>query len=471
MTKSLRTANLICLFVFIQSFQLDSQIDYNQYLYPDVDFHSLNTEFAFAGNNSSFQLTNILGQDGKQNYTLLNLNGSVFHNRIINTREKQRLIRNSFYGFYSKTRDEGFLRDFKENILNFQFFHNNTLRNYSAENNYTELLYGISARYNHLNRNENISSTLAFAPALGFRVGNGRTEPARELFDAMFILDDLRKKDYVLVGESQNLIFEMAQLMAVARQTRLLDFRVQRIHQLELIAEWLREHMDEVSQREQNLLTVIVADNWNYNIFNDRSIGDRKSIGIETRYNFSKFRNENPVTSFVAVLYGEIYKTEPLSRYFHRSTAIFPGLHYRRSLSGLTQDRYFPFINSVVDYSYFPNSRTRLSMNGGADISYLPKDFVFDEAGSVNLRPFIGLGAEYFINYQFRILADILTSYSYSSKNNFVPINTIRHEVYGSVSSLVPLFESPIFNDPNLFVNYSSRIALDYNIRFLYSFF
>jgi len=459
----------LSVFIFIIQNQSFTQIDYTQYLYPDVDFHSLNMQFLLNGDNSSTNFSHLIGQE-RQNNNFFQVRGDLQYYRLVNTRPKQRVFYSFLSGNYSKRNNSGDLNDQKASLSNLFLWHFATERKYSTENNFTEFTYGINSSYNRSNINENIGSLLFASPEVGLRIGSGRIEPARELFDAMFIIDDLREKGYLLNEESQNEIFELAQLMAVARQTRLLDFRVQRIHQLEVIANWLTERVDNITERDYNHITTIVADNWNYNLFNDRALGSRKSIGADVRFSYNKFYKESASTALTLVLYGEFYNTKALTRFLHRSTGVFPGINYRRTLSGNISEGYFPFLNSIVRYDYYPNSRTRLSASGGGDISYLPKSYSGRESSSFNFLPSIQLDAEYFINYQFRILATITSSYAYSTQGSFRHFSNVRHEIYNSFTSLLPLFSDSNLDGP-VFFDYNDRFLLNYNISLLYSFF
>jgi hypothetical protein len=433
-------------FIFLSSFVffslcsfkvLNAQINYNKYIYPDVDRRTLDFDFFLRGVSADikFRVFNFPIEDSLF-HKEFGAELSFHYNRFYNTRKKQKfiLIRNISSIGGGKLVQPGFSGEgtLIEQGLNVH----NGIRFYNKKKLYSELTYGADVIYYRLSK-PFVRKDFLLTSNLGIRFGIGRTEPAAELFDAMFIIDDLKEKQFDVSHISEKKLFQLAQLMAKARQRRILDFRRERLNQLESVSQWFVDNLEELTAKEQILLNTIIADNWNYNFPTDRSIGNRISIGVDAVHLYNNLTFLEGWSAYQILVYGELFYTKPLSRYFHRSYALFPGV---KAIKNFGTSRSFmshnPFLNGALNYSYYPNSRTRFNVSGQVNATYLSDNHSWRYDSQVNIIPRLFLSTEYFINYQFRVLVDFSLEYRYSSGIGVHEFSDFFHEIYAFNNSL-----------------------------------
>ena len=445
-----------------------SQIDYSQYMYPDVELRLLDFSMRLGGNTLKVHDEDLNGFE----YTNFNTDGFLNYNKFKNNRDLQQFTQALVnYNIRLQNR-EGTTSTpaIKEFYFSPSIRISSLKRRYKSNNKYFESHLGISSRLDLEILDSEDYSQYTFSPTFGFRLGKGRVEPASELFDAHFILDDLRDNGFA-INTTQRLLFEFGQLIAKQRQRRVLDNRRQRVNQIEDLSKWLSPQIENFNDFDYIKTTMIITDNFLYNFFNDRAIGSRKSIGINGRY-FGSTNNTTDLYQDNALLnlYAEVYKTYPVNQYFHKSWAVFAGARYMQpniiATSFTHQQEVAPFINFVYRYSYHPNSRTELGLTGTLNNYFNIPNFV--RKNNLLINPGLHFNTSYFINFQTRIVANFGFDYKYFANNSyFSPVGFLDHEIYGTLSTL---FHSGPIAVNNVISNIPGTFLV-FNIRFLHSFY
>lgn len=313
-----------------------------------------------------------------------------------------------------------------------------SLNRHYNENNFYQYNYGLISDFTSFRSIASDYSLFTINPKVSFRLGSGRVEPAAELFDAHFMIDDLNQRGFDIAKDQESL-FELGSLLAVQNQRRILDGRRLRVNQLETISGWIATKDRRLKDLDYIATTVTITDNWLYNFFNNRAIGLRKSIGIDLSYQYSDFAELNPYDHVSLSLYGEWFYTKPINQYFHRSWAAFAGLNHR--VANVFTDNIaepqqtIPFINLVYLHSYHPNSRTTLSLTGELNTSYVIREAL---SNNLNIVPRVGFNTSYFINFNTRIEANLNLVYRFTANDSyFVDPFIQNHEIYSNQSRII----------------------------------
>lgn len=439
MRRNLTLTSLISLF-WCAVLSAQNPLDYNQYVYPDVRRSALDVTLYTFGQNSGAKFS----EQTKVNSSGFTGRGSFLYSLIANDRRLQQVQNfsgNLLYDF-EKTSFTNAPLENRHTEFSFSLTYNNTQRNYSPNNNYDEIYYGVFSNLYSRSLDEQKNKYLNTIATGGYRIGTGRIEPADELFQAQFIMDDLARKG-LLVDKSQNGLFALGQLLAVQRQRRLLDFRVLYVNQLESISQWLAANTENFEDINFATAAIVTSDNWLYNQFNNRAIGSRQSLGLDVRYNLYSNLEGRITDLYQLGLYGEIYHTKPKNKHLHTSSLILGGVIYNNG--NLLTSRTVPiksvnpFFSGAFKAGYYPVSRTALTLTGSVSAqANIPQNG--NRFGAL-LRPEVIFGTQYFINYRTSFRADLTLFFQRAGGSFRYEAVLPGHEIYGNQSVLFRSYE------------------------------
>lgn len=447
--------NLITVFIiFFLAFNIgNAQFDYSKFEYPDVERKALNASLMLNGGHSYSKLSNF-----DFVFTGFNQSGALDYSFLSNTRKKQKITTFFTDIDFSYSRQKNGLSSEISTTTQFNpyILFSNHIRNYKADNRYREFYYLANAELNTRKTNDEDVNNFSISPSIGYRIGIGRIEPASELFDAMFIVSDLKDRGFLLEMD-QDVMFEFGRLLAQQRQQRILDSRRLYVRQMEGINSWLAQKIEGFEALDYVATSVIISDNWLFNQFFNRAIGVRKSIGIDLRTSyFESSPNFKQDRSQISI-YGEVYNTNPVNQHAHRSMLIMAGISYARQnilpTNNLEDHTLSPFISAACRYTYYPISRTSLSLLADIRASYNFKSESFDNV--LIVLPRIGFNMSYFLNYQTRINADITVRYSHTSADFAQGNINPDHEIYGNQTNVIfreSLFRPLVFSETKGFL-------------------
>lgn len=425
----------LCSFLSAQN-----QMDYTKYLYPDVRRSALDVTLYTFGQNTGAKFS----EQTKVNSSGFTCRGSFLYSLLANDRRLQQIQNfsgNLLYDF-EKTSFTNFPNENRETEFSLFLAYNNTQRNYSPNNNYDEIYYGVFSNLYSRRLDEQKRNDLYTVASGGYRIGTGRIEPADEIFQAQFIMDDLAQKG-LLVDKSQDGLFALGQLLAVQRQRRLLDSRVLYVNQLESISQWLAANTENFEDINFATTAIVTSDNWLYNQFNNRAIGSRQSVGLDVRYNLYSNLEGRITDLYQLGLYGEIYQTKPKNKHLHTSSLILGGVIYNNG--NLLTSRTLPiksvnpFFNGAYKVGYYPVSRTALTLTGSVSAqANMPQN---GNGFGALLRPEVIFGTQYFINYRTSFRADLTLFYQRAGGSFRYEAILPGHEIYGNQSVLFRSYE------------------------------
>ncbi|MBK7429109.1 MAG: hypothetical protein IPI60_19835 [Saprospiraceae bacterium] len=305
--------------------------------------------------------------------------------------------------------------------------YNTEYRNYFVPNKFWGFELDLSSTYDYrYNRNEILNTrsssnnfNIAVAPTLQF--GWGRLEPIDDVFLAKFMVDDMKEAGILNQDLTQEELFALGSTMAFVRNQRIFDFRRLRMYELTEIDKWF-SGSGLVGNQDFRYFTVL-NDNWLYAYRNVRFAGQRTTIGLSPSASWS-YRSPQSSLDMVANLglsLGVTYELHrPLNQHWQSISTLSAGAAVL--CAGCEENSEFfpgPNISLSQEYGWFPNSRTRVS--GSAFVSYLTRFSLnfSPTAPEKILSTGINFNADYFVNYQFRILANLGYGYSRQTVDTF----------------------------------------------------
>ncbi len=427
------------LFFIILPLVLCSQnqgLDYNQWKYPVVKIRAFNIDNSYDGNSA------LDFNSEKNNYFDVNGNGSISVGYSIFRNEDK--IQNQ--------RSMSLNVGFSDERSNYSINYSNNYRKYFEKEDRNGLYFELQPRVRIDFYDQTSSSQKSFDLNLNIKLGKGRIEPMRDVFLAQFMIDDLVAENLLDSVYDQNLIFELANVMILARSKRIFDSRFARKYQLKTLCDFL------VSKGIDSGIDLfnIVNDHWFATVYNDRSVGSRASIGIvsELYHNYHIYKDipSSSKSGYVSVLLDYNY-TKPINQHWHKTFYTAAGVAQDPSEK---VDRGYNVQGKFI-ISYFPTTRTYFTAS--VSTSFLTHDFK-----QARIASGFALETSIFITNTIRI-------------NGNISVNRLKNNIYKSdrfyrLSQYDNnLFEYNYFNrDYN--VDYdSNNIDINYGISMRYIFF
>jgi hypothetical protein len=304
------------------------------------------------------------------------------------------------------------------------------------KNNFIELGANLVTNL-YSRKSKNISSSLTsdtysdngFATSLVLGIGNGRLENITDMQNALWLTKSLINEKNLTRSLSNDEINELAKTITQSNNFRVLDARKRIRFVLEKIDSYLQSK-NLINKTDINYFTnlndiVFFANN------NSRLAGTVKFIMLIPELENSKkineqistITNENITTNFknqISLKVG-FQKYKPLSLNHQIEYGVTAGASYFENKiitksyfnnSITSQTKLKPIGKSIstdyfVNYNLYPNTRTNIgfSLNGQNGYS------VYDNAPSINTAIIFTASANYFINYNTRLFANISESY------------------------------------------------------------
>ncbi|WP_167613843.1 hypothetical protein [Maribellus sediminis] len=289
------------LFISYFSFAQYENFDLSKYKLPEIKRHQLDFNFSYNSNNrknyydetpdrSNFELDNDLGFDYTyyRNTSRIQSNGwgSISSTMTLDREkyEERDRVKNDYYNFGI---DAGFLK-----------------RSYTKNDDRWFLLWSTKLNVsNSLNRNQdfwdydnsliekNKTRYLNVRPGLSVGGGFGRIEQTSDAMRAIYIVEDLYKKDKLNRLPHEDELIVIANRVAELRNQRFFDARLRHIYEMESLDSLLNA-MDLVSDNDIGYFTSL-NDMWSYG-HESRYSGTRlqAEIGGQLDYRFVKEKTE-----------------------------------------------------------------------------------------------------------------------------------------------------------------------------------
>ncbi len=394
---------MLCLTLSVEA----QQYDYSKFRFPNLHIRQLTGTLDLGSNGSYSRYSSSAPiTPTKYTYNYWNNEISAFYSDFKNSENLQKYNRyNIDLQTELNTNKVDSLKVANDWNLKTNFQNVGVYRRYSKNNNFK--IFGISQPFYEIDRNltfsiykknkyvENYISAI-----VPLKIGVGRVEPISQIFNAQFLMDDLKKEGLLLANFSEDKLYELAQLMEQVSRKRVFDYRRAFIYQLETLSNWMETNGVPTSAKS----FAILNDNWFFNRLNNRNYGKRLSFGVTPYINNGKLENintifSNPYFGFSTSL--EYSQMKPLNQSIQSNfyvSAEYNNTHYENS----------PSVNNftlrgVHEMSYNPNSRSTYSFQLGTAISFIENK---QNLGLSGLFSFT-----HFINYRTYLLGYISSSY------------------------------------------------------------
>jgi len=460
MQKQIHLTALVFIFSLCQLNAQDLQFDLSKYKLPDYRRQLLDLNFNLSGSN---QMNSYDGspynQDWKNNYNSYSNSFYMNYQDFLNTRRKQQenqFILNMNSG-YSNQKNSN---DFFYNRLSLapQLRVSSVNRIFYQGTQFFEIDYMVDYRYSFDNTERNNTYYPDFTNSekeqyhsvfttVPIKFGTGRIEQVQDARQAVYILDELDKQHRITKIITDENVVEFATLISQLKNERYFDYRLQKIHELEVVDSFLR--IGNYCANSDITYFTTLNDFWDYGRNQVRRSGSSVSMALYPSFNFLNYTynsveldingyeyssdGELNITSY-AISGGMEFKHEkPVSLSFQSGTDISALFGLMRAKEKDSEDKVgIPNlqINATQRIGFYPNTRTNFDF-------YVKGSFVkFIEITSDNGITYPdGIGANfgsgfnfnYYISPQFRINANWQLTYTWqdSDDNVDIPFNQL----------------------------------------------
>ena len=430
---------LCLLFPTVLSAQAYKSFDLNKYYTPDIIRNALDLSFLISDNYRSFQTNNDSIASNMFDWEL----SPIF------TRHKN--TRNKVSNLYINGNTNGEINDEIDRKLSSKIINslavNYNLSLYSKKQRFLKL--GLYSNYqnnyertknspvelqNYTNENNNYN----LKPTIG--IGIGRIESVRDARQAVYIIDELSKKQQLSKNLSDKEVFEFAQTISKVKNKRFLDARLRKIEEITTIDSFLLKNNFLTNQAAAYFTTLY--DFWENGDLFERNSGKILEFSFSPGANFSKlettYNNTNQLQDN-----NEYFGQLNLAYVYHKQLH----LDWQQSLStslGLTLSdiNNVNILNQNSDVitnlfktegtfnfsytlSYFPSTRSRFSLwTYHSNSLALFENIVINDIEQASNNTFYSFSslnatADYYFSPQLRVSGNIGIGYSYDyAKNN-----------------------------------------------------
>lgn len=290
----------LLLFMIGISFNGFSQLtdfDLSKYKLPDLERHSLETNFNISGYNNyiknPYQTFYGYNEYGNNQY-----NGDILinYNHYLNNFNLQRETNFRFdlsSSFYTRKEDKT-LQSRNNTITPSLYYQRNNRKYYNGRSFFeTDLVLnyqytGIFSK-NSTYDNEDKTQTHTILAQVPLKLGIGRIEQVQDARHAIYIFEELAKINRATTEKSEEEIIEFAHLISKLKNKRFFDSRLRRMNEIESVDSFFQSK-NYVSVQDAKYFTTL-SDFWDYGNRPIRNSGTRFSAAILPGYYYYNFNN------------------------------------------------------------------------------------------------------------------------------------------------------------------------------------
>lgn len=435
-----KTLTFILILILSVSFCFSQEVDYKLGSYVNPDFKRKELDFSF----------NSAGNFYKTDYSKNNsLNGDLGLNYFLISNSLKEQARTWAYltgGAGSSSGESSNLRNASTNLS----FKHESFRFFKV-NEFIEIAPRLDFNYNYNKQEEdshyygnyngndivepyyekenNLSSTIS----LKLGIGKGRIEDVGDARQAMFILQELQRKNLLKKTLSNDEVNAFTEQITLVKNKRYYDYRIQLMDEVSVVDSFLVAN-DFVDKANSVLYFNVLYDKWMYGDRDRREAGTYIKGGVAPEYWF----NDNiRRTSFVGDTYIETGRYRNVNSYY--GAALYVDYRYEKPLnlalqssfnagaySGLYKYRYFDDnfskteLNISYKLGYYPNTRTYISgsitqLLGWNKIYYTQSGFEAKERNYSFSNSILFIDGYYFLSPQLRLFGQCNVSFSYTN--------------------------------------------------------
>lgn len=439
MKKCLVTIQLLIWFSIIATAQIEN-IDLNKYKQNYFRYGRLGTNLTLNGSNSnnSNEWNNL---ESKSEYKSLNTNINLNYSLNISNRNYvgyHSISGGYTYNFTNSTNSNGSnpSSEFESKLTNYQLnlftsnsFYLNEMLFWGLE------LNSLTSQQN--NKRNNTDPDIIAQKDYSFstrnrllvQIGYGRIENVTDARQAIYILDDLNKKNRLTHEPTPDEAFEFADFITTVLNKRIIDSREKRIYEYTLIDSFLVSK-GLISKSDGKYFGVL-SDNWNYARTQSWLKGNKLYLGIisglnhrnqfhKSTYEYNPYMNERYThelmdKSIGLEIGGEANWIRGLKwiSHFDGKLSIFKDYldPYYSDYYGDEPKENLNFLESKINYSisYVPNTRTVLTGNAGCYYDYY-KDY--NDEIVTYVSPYSRISCTYYFSQKLNVNAYTQVNYN-----------------------------------------------------------
>ena len=454
---------------------------------PEYKFHSLNVQFDING-NSSFRNVSTETIDGDD--LSVNSFGNIIdvdYQFYYNSDKYQTSFYASFatdYHYNKSNNGDKYSKGFRfDRDLDISGTH----RNYFTSNKFYGVSYLLSSSLDNSrardNQTTNIGSEVVGKDdeSLSFRIkaelpisfGLGRIDDVRYAKQALFMLKEMQKQGYVKADLSDEEITKMADKIALLRNKRFFDSRLNQIYQIEQLDSFLKGN-DLASTNKASYFATLY-DQWQYGPNSTINNGKRLTFSLVPGLYYQSVRAESFGVKETKLelpleywLKGKVdyINSKPINLYWHREYGVTGSVGlYSRTKTDYFDDKYLiagTSANCYYNVSYTPNTRTYFS--AGPSVSYLQQfDFTENEKSLNNnkgyqIRSSLSGNANYYLSPKLIISGNMTVNYNYTKEDQYLNLYSLTNDrPYYTPSNYNDMYNWEKQNE--FYINYSVKLT------------
>jgi hypothetical protein len=460
---------LLIFIISSSSFAQFESIDLNKYKLTDFRYGSLNTNLNLDGSiiKENTSGSYIDKHTDKSLTSLMNLN------YLLNVSNRKYIGIHSIYSSFSHSFDNSsqpnngsadFVKEVKENHYNLiisslnSFYINNSFYYGFVFNSYSTQFQDMS-KYSAYNSQDYLDNYISINSnnKLSLQIGYGRIENVTDARQAIYILDDLNKKNRLTHQPNEEETFEFANFITKVLNKRIIDTRNKRIEEYTLIDSFLVSKG--IISKQDGKYFAIINDNWNYSRNQQWNTGSKVYFGIVPSYNYSN--NFEKQTTLV----GSNTISKNITEFQNKGIGLEAGFEFSKIkrlkwinsfegniyISSNYYNHYYSNYNlldpkkgksfsSNISYSltFVPNTRTSITGSTGVNYSYSKDDF---EDKNTSISAFTMISCNYYFSEKFRLNAYSCAFFDhYDFKNKYFNYTSKNPKINFGVSLLYYFF-------------------------------
>jgi len=434
-----QTIAILCLIgASLSGFSQDKSFDLSKYKFPDYKRHELELNFNSSGYNMGSSWNQIpTSQNNNADKTgwsaansQSNLGLSYSYNKI--DRKSIDYLYSSLSGNYAYSMQDNYLQKEKQFKPEINWNFGGTRDYYLTENKFFVegfLNSGLSFKKtkitidNNVNQNDNDNS---FNAAIGLGVGYGRKEKVSDLWQAYYILENLKKQNSLVRELKENDIFEFANFTSKLKNKRFFDFRLRKIAELQALDSLLQKQG--LIKDSDILYFTTLNDYWNFCDFPDRLSGRIFKFWLSPEYWSSRNMSLNNST----INNNSTYLKSNISFECDKQLNLFWERIVKLYLSNVTlldqtdenitnHPKNLLFTSLEMSYGYYPNTRTGLH----ASVGYAGKEVTTSSYQSPGLPSKfwnneinMGLNGVYYISQHLQLYGNFNLTHGFEAYQN-----------------------------------------------------
>ncbi|NDW12583.1 hypothetical protein D0T50_06725 [Bacteroides sp. 214] len=278
-------------------------------------------------------------------------------------------------------------------------------------------------------------------------IGMGRMKNVTEVHQAIYILQELTKKNILKRELSSDETLALAQIMATAKNKRFLNAgKRMRTEVNQVDSFFIANNM---FADNTTAYSTILRDFWKTSDLFERKAGIVYSAGINTSYNYQKKKMEEPGLSRNGSMDNDWFSfnpflllqyENPVSVHWQHTATLSPNFDYTEIKSGDNENTNKGFqIDALYRLGFYPTPRTNISLTATEKMRWGKHAFKYSIQPTTNSTSFsastqLALDLCYYVTHNIRVTGSATLQHSYS-KSKIPLLDTNPYVIKGITAS------------------------------------